>query len=48
MNSTQDPKAPDGYYVSIKDEATGNHATAVYNSDDTFADTKANDNWRDA
>ena len=48
VNSTDDPKAPGGYYLSMRDEQTGDHTTAVYNPDDTFAETKANKQWKPA
>jgi len=46
VNPTDDENAPGGYYLSQKDTQTGDHATAVYNTDGTFAETKANRQWR--
>jgi hypothetical protein len=43
INATSDPKAPDGYYVSVGDDT--DHSTAVYNGDGTLADVKANRDW---
>lgn len=44
VNSTNDPNAPGGYYHTQVDN-DGNKATAVYNSDGTMADVKANRDW---
>lgn len=46
-NPANDPNAQGGYYLSQTDMETGDKATAVYNADGTFADTKANKDWRD-
>lgn len=48
VNSTSDPKAQGGYYHTQYNPATGDKATAVYNSDGTFADVKANSQWEDS
>lgn len=45
VNSTNDPGAPGGYYVSQSDG--GDHSTAVYNGDGTLADVPANSGWVD-
>lgn len=44
VNSTEDPRAPGGYYYSQTD-SNGNKATAVYNSNGTLADVPANKDW---
>jgi hypothetical protein len=48
VNETSDPAAPGGYYLSQEDTETGDHATAVYNPDDTLADVRANESWAPA
>ncbi len=45
VNSTQDPKIPDGYYHTQVD-SKGNKATAVYNPDGTLANVKASKDWK--
>ncbi|WP_163512161.1 hypothetical protein [Fodinicola acaciae] len=42
--STDDPKAPGGYFLSQQDER--GKETAVYNADGTLADVDANKNWQ--
>lgn len=44
VNSADDPKATGGYYYTQVD-SSGNKATAVYNSNGTMADAKANSEW---
>jgi hypothetical protein len=45
VNSTQDPKAPGGYYHT-QTSPDGTKATAVYNADGSLADVKANKDWK--
>lgn len=46
VNSADDKKAAGGYYYTQVDK-NGNKATAVYNSDGTFAPVKANNDWKE-
>ena len=46
VNSADDPKAAGGYYYTQVD-SDGNKATAVYNSDGTFANVSTNSDWKD-
>lgn len=49
VNSAIDKTLPPDqgqYYVSMKNVRTGEHSTAVYNSDGTFAPVKANRDWK--
>ncbi|QHU93909.1 hypothetical protein GWK78_02625 [Candidatus Saccharibacteria bacterium oral taxon 488] len=43
VNSTNDPNVPGGYYYN--QHGPDGHATAVYNSDGTFANVAANRDW---
>ena len=43
VNPTENPKVPDGHYVSIGDDK--DHSTAVYDEDGSLADVKANKDW---
>lgn len=44
VNSTSDPAVPGGFYHT-QVSPSGDKATAVYNSDYSFADVPANKSW---
>lgn len=47
VNPTDDPAAGEGGFYLSQQDTEGNKASAVYNEDYTFADTKANNQWDD-
>lgn len=40
VNNADDPKADGGYYLSMEDSSTGDHSTAVYDSNDNLVNSE--------
>lgn len=47
VNSTNDPRVPEGGFYHTQVDEDGQKSTAVYNPDYTMADVPANDDWDD-